>query len=149
MAIPIDFPEIFPIFISTKIIGPKWKNDKLSNLPIWTIVFNFSYVLFMRFSIHITYHSPYSYRSPCSRLLLPQYPPSDRSGQDRCGLHMCTLQICLLLDLGLCLLWDLNLSFTRCQLILFLMLLLMVPPAGNTLSSLGSCAGNLSFGGGL
>ena len=149
MAIPIDFPEIFPISILTKIMGPKWKNGKLSNDPIWTDELNFSWPV-EAFSIrqrHITYNSPY--RSPCSRLLLPQYPPSDRSGQDRCGLHMCPLRICLLLDFGLCLFWDLNLSFTRCQLILFLMLLLMAPPAGSTLSSLGSCAGNLSFGGGL
>ena len=61
--IPFYFPKIWPIFIMTKKFGPKWNNGKLSNPPIWTIEFYFSYVLFRRFLIpqsHITSHSPYT-----------------------------------------------------------------------------------------
>ena len=50
------------VFYNDKKISLKWKNDKLSNLPIWTIEFIFLYVISRRFSIrqrHITSHSPY------------------------------------------------------------------------------------------
>ena len=76
-SILINFPKIWQIFIMTKKNGSKWKNGKLSNLPIWTIGLNLLYVLFWRFPIgqrHITSHS--SYISPYSCLTTINAPPT-------------------------------------------------------------------------